>query len=248
MATHIDGFPPVSAPATALGPTPRTVVRELAAFLKRPAVLVPSGLRTRDAWGSWGVLAALHIVGMLLVILPLIAAWQKHFALPTPDAFGKLPSAWLLPLTVLIAPVLEEVIFRGWQTGRPRALWLLGCFAAFVALTMNAKALAPLVLAGALLALVAATLAGWLWLRKRREAAAYRAAYPGVFWLVAVVFAGMHLMNYPTASALSLPMVLPQFWAALLLGFTRQRIGLPASILQHALANAASMALAMAGV
>ena len=43
----------------------------------------------------------------------------------------------LLPITVLIAPVLEEMIFRGWQTGRPRALWLLGCFAAFVALVIG---------------------------------------------------------------------------------------------------------------
>jgi hypothetical protein len=42
-------------------------------------------------------------------------------------------------------------------------------------------------------------------------------------------------------------MVLPQLWAAAMLGFTRQRLGLPAAILQHALANAASMALAMAG-
>lgn len=240
MATHIDSFPPA--------PTPRTVLRELAAFLKRPAVLASSGLRTRAAWGALGVLAAVHVVGMLLVILPLIAAWQKHFALPTPDAFDKLPASWLLPITVLVAPLLEEMIFRGWQTGRPRALWLLGCFAGFVVLAINAQALAPLALVGLLLGLVVLTLAGWLWLRKRPTPAAYRAAYPAVFWLVAVVFAGAHLMNYPTTSALSLPMVLPQFWAALLLGFTRQRIGLPASMLQHALANAATMALAMAGV
>jgi membrane protease YdiL (CAAX protease family) len=223
------------------------ILRELAAFLKRPMVLPPWGLRRAETWRALPVLMALHVGGLLLVILPLISAWQSRFALPLPDAFGKLPGGWLVPITVLIAPVLEEAIFRGWQTGRPRALWLLGCFAAFVALVMAAKALAPLVLAGLLLGLVLAAAGGWWVLRRRAVPAAYRVAYPGVFWIVALLFAGVHLTNYPSASLLSAPMVLPQLWAALLLGFTRQRLGLSAAMIQHAVANGASMVLAMAG-
>lgn len=240
MATHID---------TPLAPyTARNVLYELLAFLKRPSVLVPSGLRHKDAWTALGTLALLHIGGMFLVILPLIAAWQKHFALPMPDAFGKLPSGWLLPITLVIAPVVEETIFRGWQSGGARALWLLGCFIALAVLVAKAKALVPMLLIGALVGLAAIALGGWLWLRRRAgPVPGFSAAYPLVFWAVALVFAGVHLMNYPTTSALSLPMVLPQLWAAALLGFTRQRLGLPASMLQHAIANAASMALAMAG-
>lgn len=236
MATQIE----TSAPSL-------PILRELAAFLKRPAVLTPWGLRRAETWRALPVLAAMHVGGLLLVILPLIGLWQSHFALPLPDAFGKLPGGWLLPVTVLIAPVLEEMIFRGWQTGRPRALWLLGCLFAFAALTITSRAMAPLVLAGLLLALVIAAAGGWWWLRRRQAPAAYCAAYPAVFWIVAILFAGIHLTNYPSASLLSLPMVLPQLWAAVLLGFTRQRIGLPAAILQHALANGASMALVMAG-
>jgi membrane protease YdiL (CAAX protease family) len=236
MATH----PHPSAPTI-------PIWRELSAFLRRPAVLAPWGLRRAETWRALPVLVALHVAGLLLVILPLIAAWQKQFALPLPDAFGKLPQAWLLPITVIAAPVIEETIFRGWQTGRPRALWLLACFAAFVVLVMAARAIAPLVLAGLLLALVAAVAAGWWRLRRWDTAPAYRAAYPVVFWIVALLFAAVHLTNYPSASLLSAPMVLPQLWAAVLLGFTRQRLGLPASILQHAMANAASMALVAAG-
>lgn len=238
MTTHI-GAPP---------PAVRTIWRELAAFLKRPAVLEPWGLRRRETWAPLGVLIAVHVAGMMVVILPLIAAWQSRFALPMPDAFGKLPGGWLLPITVLVAPVLEELIFRGWQTGKPRALWLLVCFAGLAALVMAAKAIAPLALLGLLAALVAAALGGWLWLRRRTAPAVYRTVYPGIFWVVALVFAGIHLMNYPATSLLSLPMVLPQLWAAMMLGFTRQRLGLPAAMLQHAAANAASVALAMAGV
>ncbi|MGF7155161.1 CPBP family glutamic-type intramembrane protease [Novosphingobium gossypii] len=223
------------------------ILRELGAFLKRPRVLRPLGLLSRQAWAALGTLTALHVGGLLLVILPLLGFYQQAMGQPLPDAFGKLPSAWLLPITVVIAPVLEEMIFRGWQTGRPRALWLLGCAILFAALTAAAKSLAPLALVGSLLALVLAAVGGWLWLRKRGTPDAYAKVYPAVFWLVALAFAGVHLMNYPAVSVLLLPMVLPQLWAGVLLGFTRQRIGLPAAMIQHGCANAAAMVLVQLG-
>ncbi|MFT4053051.1 MAG: CPBP family glutamic-type intramembrane protease [Novosphingobium sp.] len=237
MATRIESSPSV----------PSTLLRELASFVARPRVLAPIGLRSREAWPRLAMLTVLHIAGLLLVILPLLGLYQKTMGQPLPDAFDKLPAGWLLPITIVIAPVLEEMIFRGWQTGRPRALWLLASFGLFVGLVVTAKSLQPLVLAGSLLALVVVTVGVWLWLRKRPTPAAYTAAYPAVFWLAALLFAGVHLMNYPTISALVLPMVLPQLWAGVLLGFTRQRIGLPASMLQHGCANATVMVLAQLG-
>lgn len=238
-SSHPSGSPAVRALAT---------VREVPAFLRRPAILTPIGLRSRKGWAALGAMEVLHIAGMFLVVLPLVGLWQQAMHLPAPDAFDKLPSGWLLPFTVLIAPVAEEMIFRGWQTGRPRALWLLGCAALFAVLAIFARTMAPLMLAGLLLTLAIAALAGWIILRKRREPlGGYRAAYPMIFWIVALLFAGVHLTNYPSASMLSLPLVLPQFWAALMLGFTRQRIGLNAAILQHAGANAATMLLVHLG-
>lgn len=225
--------------------SPRTILRDLMAFLRSPAVMTPEGLRSRTSWQALGVLVVVHIAGMLLVILPLISAWQRLFTLPSPDAFGKIPADWLVPITVAIAPVAEEIIFRGWQTGRPRALWLTAGFALIVVLGTQAPKLSPAIVATALGGLVIASIGGWLWLRKRRDApAAYRKAYPAVFWLVAAGFAAAHFMNYPTVTAASVPMVLPQLWAALLLGFTRQRLGLPASTLQHVLANGSVIILA----
>lgn len=224
------------------------ICRELIAFLRFPQVMAPAGLRSGASWRMLTLLTVLQVAGLVLVVLPVISFWQSRFALPAPDAFGKLPAAWMVPVTLLGAPLLEEVIFRGWQTGRPRALWLLGCLVAFAGLVMAAPKLPPLAVAGLLVALLLATLAGWLWLRKRAEPPhLYLAAYPAVFWLVVVSFAAAHLTNYPSISLLALPMVLPQLWAAALLGFTRQRLGLPAAILQHACSNAASLLLAMAG-
>lgn len=238
--TPLDATPD---PAT---PRPATILREFVAFLRRPAVLDPAGLRIRGAWAALAVLALLHVGGLLLVVLPLIAWWQSAFGLPMPDAFGKVPSGWLLPLTVGIAPVLEEMLFRGWQTGRPRALWLLACaIAAAALLASSARGVSPVLAGGLLLAVVVlAAPAGWLWLRRRETAAAYRTAYPAVFWIAAAIFAGFHLMNYPSISWLALPMVLPQLWGAMLLGFSRQRLGLPAAMIEHACANATVMMLA----
>ncbi|PNU04220.1 CPBP family glutamic-type intramembrane protease [Novosphingobium guangzhouense] len=237
MATRIETPSPARSP----------VLRELAHFLARPRVLQPVGLRTREGWARLAMLAALHVGGLLLVVLPLLGLYQRAMGQPLPDAFDKLPAGWLLPITIMIAPVLEEMIFRGWQTGRPRALWLLACTGLFAVLVAVAKTLQPLVLAGSLLALAIVAVAGWVRLRKREVPGAYLTAYPALFWLAALLFAAVHLMNYPTVSALALPMVLPQLWAGVLLGFTRQRIGLPAAMLQHACANAAAMVLVQLG-
>lgn len=224
------------------------ILLELGAFLRRPTVLAPAGLRSTESWRGLALLVLLHVAVLLGVILPGIALWQKQFALPLPDAFGELPKGWLVPITVLIAPVMEEAVFRGWQRGWPRALWLLACLIAAVLLLALGSQIAPLTRGLILLGGLVAALAGWLGLRKRRQPVrGYVAAYPVVYWLVALGFALAHLSNYPSASLLALPMVLPQLWAAALLGFTRQRLGLPASILQHAIANAAALALTLAG-
>ncbi len=62
---------------------------------------------------------------------------------------------------------------------------------------------------------------------------------------MAVGFALAHLSNYPRASLLAVPLVLPQLWAALVLGFVRQRLGLVPAMLSHALANGCSLGLAL---
>ncbi|MDE8650753.1 CPBP family glutamic-type intramembrane protease [Novosphingobium album (ex Liu et al. 2023)] len=225
---------------------PAAMPREFLAFLKAPALVQPAGLRAPGALHAWAMLVALHIAGLLLVVLPILYAWQSAFNLPSPDAFGKVPPGWLPPLVIAIAPVIEELVFRGWQTGRPRALWLLGCvIAAGAVLVMRPHGLPPLAIGVGLLAILAAALAGWLWLRRRATPGWYARAYPVVFYAAVAVFAALHLMNYPRAALIGLPMVLPQLWGALLLGFMRMRIGLPASILGHAAANATVLAVAM---
>jgi membrane protease YdiL (CAAX protease family) len=105
----------------------RALIEEFTAWLARPRLLEPSGLRAPGAWRVWRTLLALHLVVLLLVLLPLLGLWQKAMGLPSPEAFDKVSKAMLVPFVVLLAPVAEELAFRGWLTGRVRAVWLVGC-------------------------------------------------------------------------------------------------------------------------
>lgn len=227
----------------------RPTLQAFAAFLARPRLIAPSGLRSREDWRGWAVMLALYLGGLLLVLGPLIRAWQVAFALPSPAAFGQFQTSALLPLVVLAAPVGEEIVFRGWLTGRPRALWLLLCamlagLAAAAMMLHVAEAAAGIVL----LAVLVAAAVGWIVLRKRQYAPQwFERAFPLLFYSSVAVFALSHLANYDRAGLVMLPMVLPQLWAGLLLGFVRMRFGLIASMLLHALANGAAIGLALAG-
>jgi membrane protease YdiL (CAAX protease family) len=66
-----------------------------------------------------------------------------------------------------------------------------------------------------------------------------------IFYLGAALFALPHALNYPEVSWLTLPLVLPQAWAGLTLGYLRQKIGLSAAILAHATSNGLMLGVAM---
>jgi len=216
-------------------------LRGFAEYLRKPALIAPSGLRARDAWRRLAILTVMQVGVLLAIVLPLIAAWQKTFGLAGPDAFEQVPEGWLLPLTLLIAPVAEELFFRGWLTGRPRALWLFACALAVAGLVYGStQGLAALAVGAGFLVAVLAAIVGWFVLRKKSEPPRWFArAFPVIFYLVVIGFALPHLSNYASWSLLSLPLVLPQLWIGTVLGYVRMRIGLIGSILLHIASNSA---------
>ena len=221
------------------------ILREFLAFLRRPRLLVPTGLRAPGALAQLAVLILLDLAVLLILLLPLIASWQQFFSLPTPDAFDKISPAMLVPVAVLIAPVVEEMLFRGWLTGRARALWLLACAIGCAALVFaSTQGMDPAAAGFGLIGFAIAAIAGWLALRKRPASRWFAQAFAPIFYLSALVFSLVHMLNYPSFSALALPLVLPQLWSGLLLGFARMRLGLAASMLVHGTANGTVLAVA----
>lgn len=223
------------------------LLRDFAAYLARPRLVAPSGLGAPGARRDALALLAFHVAVLLLVISPLLGLWQSVMGLPAPEAFGAVSKGWLVPLVVLIAPVLEEFAFRGWLTGRPGTLWLLGCGLVMGGLlAMVGLHVAEIAASFGFVAMALVAGGGWWRLRRRAAPPAwFTAAFPALFTLSIAVFGLSHLSNYPHVSLALLPMVLPQVWAGLLLSFARMRIGLVAAVLIHGAANGIAISLAL---
>lgn len=225
----------------------RPILTEFVAFLRNPRPMHAAGLNADGAIPRWLVLSVAQIVVLGLVVMPLILTWQTAFGLPSPNAFEGLSPLALWGGAVLLAPVLEELFFRGWMSGRPAALWLTGIVVAGLALFMVVGKGNPLA-TGAIL-LGALIVAGVMWFRTRRVREApgwFARAFPVLFYPVTALFALMHVFNYPQVSVVVLPMVLPQFWSGLMLGYIRVRLGLLAAILAHVASNAIMLTAALA--
>ena len=215
------------------------MITEFAAFLRRPQLLASAGFRAPGNAKIWLYLTMLSMAVLLGLILPFIHLWQSLFDLSEPQAFDRVSKVWLVPIVVLIAPLLEELLFRGWQNGTRGALWLLVCtmpvLGTLVMITDPSRGLAALAI---IIVAVLAGLTGWLLLRRNRTPLAWFArAFPFIFYAMAALFALVHLANYDQITLAAVPLVLPQLWAGLLLGYLRQRVGLLGSIAAHATSN-----------
>jgi membrane protease YdiL (CAAX protease family) len=227
--------------------------RSLAAFVRRPVLPDrPTGPRP----AAFGALLQLLVLDLLLMAL-LIGGMAGLTALGV-----RLPGHLLdelelgLPLIALIvigAPLGEELVFRGWLSGRPGHVG-----AALALLTVAMLAGAVLLLLPGLggdLALVALLVIGiiaapvLLWRKRGRPPMGWFARHFRWFYLLSTVaFAGVHLANFTEgAAALLLPLVLPQFLLGLILGYVRVTLGLWANVLMHAVHNSLFIGLVLAG-
>jgi len=222
------------------------LLRDFATYLARPRLITPSGLGAPGAWRAVQVLLGFHLVVLLVVLSPLLGLWQSAMDLPAPEAFGAVSKVWLVPLVVVIAPLGEEIVFRGWLTGRVRVLWLLGCaLVAGVLLALVNYHVAEVPASFGVLAMGLIAPGGWWWLRRRGVPGWFDAAFPALMVLSIVIFGFSHLSNYPRFSLALVPMVLPQIWTGIVLSYARMRIGLVASMLIHAAANGTAISLAL---
>lgn len=181
-------------------------------------------------------LYSVHLVAMLIVLslLSLIPAIQDSNNLL--DSAEDLP-VWYLPFAaVVMAPLLEESIFR-----LPlRAFWInLFISAALIALgalgAVSNPSILLLLLACAILVAVYAKDKGS---RLNTLQAFYNRFSFIIFYAIAILFGAAHIANYDPEVWKFLPvLVLPQVVIGLLLGFVRLRYGLTWSILLHALHN-----------
>lgn len=148
---------------------------------------------------------------------------------------------------VIMAPLIEEIGFRGWLSGRPGAFWsvlvLIAAFAVSLVFDPNEN---PLIVvtsqAGALFAAIGLA----IWLRNRAPYAWFARFFTPLFWLSTLAFALVHLSNYnEDTSPVLLLFTIPQLITGAICGYVRVRYGLWSSILLHVLHNGTIMAVVL---
>jgi len=184
-------------------------------------------------------LALVDVVGAKGTVLPELAEAQASFG-------------YNVFTGMLLAPVVEEALFRGWMRGQVAALRF--ALYGFAALALFAASLiVPPLYATALAVTAAATafagLIHWGTTDHRDTAvpAWFTRRFAWLVWGSTLLFGLIHLGNYePLTHPLGVLVVLPQTVGGLLLAYTRTRLGLRAAMAHHAAYNAVYLALGYA--
>ena len=181
------------------------------------------------------------------VIIPALGGSMPEHA---NEALFENPARMVL-VGIVLAPLIEELVFRSWLGARRASVWGLPVLAAVLTvLSLSAsKTSGGMALPAGL---VVGFLATAVVVRARSMAEGDVAVvrervFPAVFWLTAVLFALIHIMNF--GDGLSGPLlllgVLPQLVVGLVLGYVRMRFGLAPAIFFHGAYNALFLTLGL---
>jgi membrane protease YdiL (CAAX protease family) len=214
--------------------------RAFAAFLRQPVLPQRvSGIRP-FAIAAIAKLFALDLLLMALVLAGIGIASAAGFKFPT-SAVDKLHlgPAWLAVI-VLVAPITEEIVFRGWLSGRP------GHVTAVIALLLGvgipiASGMQghPVLLLGGFSIGIVIAVALLFWLRKHPPLPFFSRHFTWFYAAASLIFALVHMTNYSQDPSLNLlPLVIPQLLVGLILGYARVTYGLWSDIVLHMSHNA----------
>lgn len=223
--------------------------REFAGFMRRPALPGAVTGITRSAVRPVLLLLALDALASAAILALFFALEAAGIDLPDSALTEEDFTPVLIGLMVVFAPLLEEVLFRSWLTGRPAAWTVIKYGVAAAALTGLAVGFAG-PLAGVAVAIVLLALAGReYWQRRGRATAAwYIRRFPYFYFGSALAFSAAHLLNYgEDGGGLPTLMVVPQFVGGLILGYARVTYGLWASVAMHAAFNGLLVLLVLLG-
>lgn len=217
--------------------------RRLGAFLRRPSLDV--GEQSASPFTVLARIYALDMGIMFALILLAGAVIAMGVELPETALAGMEFTLSIVLLVILVAPVMEELVFRSWLGGKPGPIIALLSFGGGVAVFGSLGTDGSLVGALFLITGIAGAIAALVIFRNRPAMGWFARAFPAFFWLSTLAFALIHLANFDEgALVMLLPLVLPQFVLGGLLGYVRVRIGLWAAILLHAAHNATAFGIA----
>ena len=213
-------------------------------FVRRPNVEIVEELSVceKTTTGIWLFILSLAVTVMLGVLaLPLILATDLTIGEQLSEALGG--SIWSNILSVvLLGPLVEEIIFRGWLSGTSRAalasaLSLAAIYGGSAVLDpyfAEGGAFKPLfIVVGAIAILfVLSPLDG------ANRIIGFERAFPAIFYTQAVVFGTLHFQNYAASSVtIAILATLPLIACGVIWGYARIRLGFASAVMLHAAYN-----------
>ena len=177
------------------------------------------------------------------------------FALLTVSLGGEMPrhaldgvklTAPLILMIVVVAPVFEEAVFRGWLVGTPRTLSLYGTFIVVAGAVMLTGSFDRVSAATLLVALLVGVIGSLLWLPGAAPVRRFARAFPWLFWLSSLAFALVHLTNLTIGhNRFAVLWVAPQLISGTIFGYARVRLGMWSNIILHMAHNAVIVLVAL---
>ena len=228
-------------------------LKAFAAFLLRPTLEVrQTQAISAKAMALWLLAFSFAATAIFaLLALPLIFDTNAAPGEGLRAVFDQ-PAISVILAVVILGPLVEEVIFRGWLTGTMRAfagsaLFLAIWFGGSWLLTRHLSQLtgpAPMVAlaAAGLFAFVAVNRNG-----RQNHAGWYRSVFPLVFWAQGLLFGGLHFTNISSTSPI-LPLILtaPLVICGWLWGYARINLGFGPAWMLHMAYNLPPAMAAMA--
>ena len=227
-----------------VGRSGQEVLAAFLSFLRRPCVrAAEAAVPRRSVLLFWLLVTAFGVTAIFaLLALPLIANSDVKIAENLEQLSGRSAVAIVLAL-VIVGPLVEEMIFRGWLTGTYQAM---GGAALFLVIFYDAAS----VLEGAgsgtvrlMTQLGAAGLAFLVFARIERSGTAtrpraYEALFPYLFWLQGLAFGALHFSNVG-GSSVALPFLVaaPLVICGWLFAYARVLSGFGGAWLLHAIYN-----------
>ena len=197
----------------------------------------------REAWAELIRLFALDAIAMMAIVFGLFTLTELGADLPETNRLGDRSTSSLIVGAVILAPLIEEMLFRSWLSARKvyltAALTVIGLVAMLIAARLSLGPLTPLQFGFLAAGWLAAT--AWLLAPRWRDQSLFAPVqrhFAKLFWTSSALFGLIHLFNYDDElSTLLLLMIAPQFIGGTILGYARVTLGLWASIMLHAMHN-----------